>query len=114
MEKVKLSNGKPSLLLVIAQTFWPEYLISGVILTAIELVFRIMQPLMLGELLDYFRPGTTKTQNDALMYAGAVVGLNGAIALLTNQYIMGAFHYGMKVRAACCTVIYRKVCNPDE
>lgn len=109
MDKIKLLSGKPSLLKALFQTFWPEYLLTGAILF-VENIFRIMQPLMLGELLDYFRPGTTKTENDALIYAVAVVLLNGAVVLLINQYYMQSFHYGMKVRAACCALIYRKVC----
>ncbi|VEN35015.1 unnamed protein product [Callosobruchus maculatus] len=63
---------------------------------------------MLGNLLEYFRPGTEITRDDAFMYAGGLVALIGVSAILINQYIMCAFHYGMKVRAACCALIYRK------
>lgn len=74
-----------------------------------DIVVRLSQPLMLGKLLEYFKPEPTVTKTEALWYAGAVVALNALSALLINQYIMGAFHYGMKVRAACCALIYRKV-----
>nr|XP_023020915.1 multidrug resistance-associated protein 4-like [Leptinotarsa decemlineata] len=74
-----------------------------------DLIFRLIQPIMLGYLLDYFKPNqTTTTKTDALWYAGAVVALNTISALFINQYIMDAFHYGMKVRAAVCALIYRK------
>ncbi|KAJ8979911.1 hypothetical protein NQ317_005347 [Molorchus minor] len=73
-----------------------------------DIFVRLSQPLMLGRLLDYFRPGSTTEKHEALWYAGAVVALNAISVLFTNQYIMGAFHYGMKVRAACCALIYRK------
>ncbi|KAJ8933694.1 hypothetical protein NQ314_013860 [Rhamnusium bicolor] len=73
-----------------------------------DIFVRLSQPLMLGKLLEYFKPDPTVTKTEALWYAGAVVGLNALSALLINQYIMGAFHYGMKVRAACCALIYRK------
>lgn len=66
---------------------------------------------MLGKLLEYFKPEPSVTKTEALWYAGGVVALNALSALLINQYIMGAFHYGMKVRAACCALIYRKVSN---
>lgn len=74
-----------------------------------DIVVRLSQPLMLGKLLDYFRTDTNITKEEALWYAGALVALNAISALLINQYIMGAFHYGMRVRAACCALIYRKV-----
>lgn len=74
-----------------------------------DLIFRLSQPIMLGKLLDYFRPNSDVSKEEALWYAGAVVGLNACSALFINQYIMNAFHYGMKVRAACCALVYRKV-----
>lgn len=104
----------PSLLKVLVATFWPEYLQLGVLLVIMDLVVRLIQPQMLGNLLDHFRPNTTVTRSEALWYAGAIVLLNALSALLINQYIMRAFHYGMKVRAACCALIYRKVRNTAQ
>jgi ATP-binding cassette subfamily C (CFTR/MRP) protein 4 len=111
MEKIKKSkkHGSPSLLKVLIATFWPEYLGLGIILVVMDLLVRLTQPMMLGKLLDHFRPNSTVDKTAALWYAGAIVGLNALSALLINQYIMRAFHYGMKVRAACCALIYRKV-----
>ncbi|KAF2882882.1 hypothetical protein ILUMI_23292 [Ignelater luminosus] len=106
--RTKKLSTTPSLLKVLLQTFWPEYLGLAIILILMDLVFRLMQPLMLGKLLDYFTADSTVTRNDALLYAGAVVGLNAATAFLANQYMLNSFHYGMKVNAACCAVIYRK------
>jgi ATP-binding cassette subfamily C (CFTR/MRP) protein 4 len=110
MEKIKKSkkHGSPSLLKVLIATFWPEYLGLGIILVVMDLLVRLTQPMMLGKLLDHFRPNSTVDKTAALWYAGAIVGLNALSALLINQYIMRAFHYGMKVRAACCALIYRK------
>ncbi|XP_018575091.1 multidrug resistance-associated protein 4-like [Anoplophora glabripennis] len=107
-EKAKKNNKKPSLLRVLVATFWPEYLYLGVLLAFMDIFIRLSQPLMLGRLLEYFKPVPTVTKTEALWYAGGVVVLNALSALFMNQYIMGAFHYGMKVRAACCALIYRK------
>lgn len=101
-------KSKPSLLRVLVMTFWPEYLFLGILLAFMDLGLRLIQPLMLGKLLDYFKPATLTTKEEALWYAGAVVAVNAIGALMINQYIIGAFHYGMKVRAACCSVVYRK------
>lgn len=106
----KKRNSQPSFLKTIVRTFWPEYLKLGVILLINDIPVRLAQPLMLGKLLDYFRheQELEGEWNQALIYAGIIVALNGVCALCINQYIMGAFHNGMKVRAACCALIYRK------
>lgn len=78
-------------------------------MTVMEIGFRLLQPFMLGKLLEYFKPNSDMTKNEAFYYAGAVVALTALSALFINQYIVEAFHYGMKVRAACCAIIYRKV-----
>ncbi|XP_072393683.1 ATP-binding cassette sub-family C member 4-like [Diabrotica undecimpunctata] len=106
--KCNKTRKKPSLLKILVSTFWPEYLYLGCILALMDLLVRLSQPIMLGNMLSYFKPGTETTKEEALWYAGAVVVLNGISALLINQYIMNAFHYGMKVRAAVCSLIYRK------
>ncbi|XP_044267576.1 ATP-binding cassette sub-family C member 4-like [Tribolium madens] len=110
MDSIKKSKKKrqPSLLKVLVATFWPEYLLLGVILVIMDLCVRLSQPIMLGRLLDHFKPNSDVDKNAALWYAGGIVALNAMSALLINQYIMRAFHYGMKVRAACCALIYRK------
>lgn len=109
LEKSRKLSRKPSLLRVLVATFWPEYLSLGIILATMDIAVRLTQPVVLGKLLDYFRTDTDITKETALWYAGAFVGLNAVSVLLVNQYIMGAFHYGMRVRAACCALIYRKV-----
>ncbi|XP_017768861.1 PREDICTED: multidrug resistance-associated protein 4-like [Nicrophorus vespilloides] len=93
---------------VLVKTFWPEYLLLAILLSFMDLILRLIQPLMLGKLLEYFRPGSDMPKEDALWYAAAVVGVNAGSALMINQYIFRAFHYGMRVRAACCSLIYRK------
>ncbi|CAG9859551.1 unnamed protein product [Phyllotreta striolata] len=108
LTKCGKTKKKPSLLRTLIATFWPEYLQLGVILTVNNLFLQLIQPIMLGRLLTYFKPFTTTTKSEALWYAGGIVALNGFTALLINQYIMNAFHYGMRVRAAVCALIYRK------
>lgn len=109
LQAAKKFGKKPSLLRVLVATFWPEYLSLGFILATMDIGVRLTQPILLGYLLDHFRTGSDVTKEKALMYAGALVALNAVSALFINQYIMGAFHYGMRVRAACCALIYRKV-----
>ncbi|KAF7274166.1 hypothetical protein GWI33_013157, partial [Rhynchophorus ferrugineus] len=106
-EKSVQKNRKPSLLLALITAFWPEYTILGIIMVLMN-VCSLLQPLMLGKLLKYFRVDSDIQKEDAYIYAGAIVICIFAATILNNQYIMGAFHYGMKVRAASCALIYRK------
>lgn len=109
LEKSMALSTKPSLLRVLIATFWPEYLSLGIMLAVMDIGVRIGQPLILGKLLDYFRESTDISREAALCYAGGLVVLTAISAFLLNHYNMNAFHYGMRVRAACCALIYRKV-----
>ncbi|XP_072393688.1 ATP-binding cassette sub-family C member 4-like [Diabrotica undecimpunctata] len=108
IEKAKKTNSKPSLLKAIFMTFWLEYLKLGIFDITTDLVLRLIQPIMLGKLLDYFKPEAQVSKNDALMYAGIIVAINVLNFLISNQYMIEGFHSGMRIRAACCAVIYRK------
>ncbi|XP_072393692.1 ATP-binding cassette sub-family C member 4-like [Diabrotica undecimpunctata] len=108
LEKAKQTNSKPSLLKAIVMTFWFEYVKLGIYDISTDLVLRLIQPLVLGNLLDYFKPESQVSKNDALLYAGIIVAINVLNFLIGNQYMLEVFHSGMRIRAACCAVIYRK------
>ena len=42
------------------------------------------------------------------MYAGGVVACSALNVLVIHPYMMAILHMGMKMRVACCTLIYRK------
>jgi len=77
---------------------------------------RTIQPLFLGRLLAYFRQGPSidgdsdeVSYEEALYLAGAVVGLQALSTLCFNHSVYYAFHIGMKMKAATCSLIFRKV-----
>lgn len=94
---------------MLIRTFWLEYVTLGIILAITDIGVRIAQPLILGKLLEYFREDATISRNAALWFAGILVFLNAIRVFLSNHYTMEAFHCGMRVRVACCGLIYRKV-----
>lgn len=57
---------------------------------------------------SYSRKDTDVTYNDALFHATGIVCSNAFNALLINHIYHRAFHNGMKVRIAVCSLIYRK------
>lgn len=107
--QLKKSKGKkPSLLKAIAFAFSWEYFFLGVCHLINDLGIRLVQPMLLGMLLEYFKPGSTTEKEDAYLYAGGIVLLTMFSMLMFNHFTVGAFHVGMRVRAACCSLIYRK------
>lgn len=101
-------KGRPSLIYAIVQTFWREYTLLGLICVINDVVIRLSQPFLLGQLLMYFRKGSEMPHQEALGYAAGIVVMNALSALIINQFFIGGFHNGMKVRVAVCSVIYRK------
>lgn len=69
---------------------------------------RVAQPLFLGQLIRYFTPGSGVTKEAALWYAGAVVLCSGFNIVAIHPYMMAILHMGMKIRVACCSLVYRK------
>ncbi|CAH1101572.1 unnamed protein product [Psylliodes chrysocephalus] len=109
VEKARNSvKKKPSLFKAVAKTFWVEYALLGLLNGIGDLVIRTNQPTMLGGILDYYTPGSTKTKFEAYMYGIGLVAFTLTNSLIMNQYITNAAHAGMKVRASICALIYRK------
>ncbi|KAK9296489.1 hypothetical protein QLX08_009536 [Tetragonisca angustula] len=69
----------------------------------------ILQPILIGRLLQYYSNIPVMTKEDAYLYAGGVVLCSGFLIFITHPYMLGILHIGMKMRVACCTLIYRKV-----
>lgn len=64
---------------------------------------------MLAGLLRYYRPDSQMTKNEAYLWAGGVVMCSTITFLVIHPCMLGIMHAGMKIRVACCSLIYRKV-----
>ncbi|XP_071159454.1 ATP-binding cassette sub-family C member 4-like isoform X3 [Mytilus edulis] len=103
----KQSGGKPSLLKCLIRMFGVEYALLGLILF-IEEGTKIAQPLLLGQLIRYFTPGSTVSSTDAYMYAMGVSLCAIILAIFHHPYFFGVQRIGMQLRVACCSLLYRK------
>lgn len=74
------------------------------------MLFRIIQTLALGELVEYFsdveRNGTSNS--DAYMYVTIIASASVLNVVISHNYFFNLQHIGMKLRVSCCSLIYRK------
>ncbi|KAG9435895.1 multidrug resistance-associated protein lethal [Apis mellifera carnica] len=120
-EKQKLLNEKkgkynqkklkePSLLKVLFKCFGFQLLIYGIFLAVADIVLRVLQPLFLGRLLRMYNSDNALEgeKENAYLYAGGIILCSFLLLFVSHPYMMGVLHIGMKLRVACCTLLYRK------
>lgn len=70
---------------------------------------RVIQPLCLGGLVTYFKPGQTViTETEAYWFAGGIVLCSLAPVITFHPTILYMFQMGMKIRLGCCAMLYQK------
>lgn len=108
--RAKAGGGTPSLLRAIFAAFWLRYLFFGMVLAVQCLVIRIAQPLLLGRLIQFFSEDAGgMTETEAFATAGGMVATVYFLICFQHHYTMGTALIGMRVRVACCSLLYRKV-----
>ncbi|XP_026805619.1 probable multidrug resistance-associated protein lethal(2)03659 isoform X1 [Rhopalosiphum maidis] len=106
----KSTNREPSLSRVIVRTFFGNILFNGLVHVFTEMILRMIQPILIGRLLAYFNHSESNIINSvqAYMYASGLLLNMLAIILLYHYSQVEMMHLGMKIRVACCSVIYKK------
>lgn len=70
---------------------------------------RLLQPICLGRLITYFDPKQTSVSKDqAFVYAFVITFSNFFYSLLWHLIMLRNMQLGMRVKVACCSLIYRK------
>ncbi|KAG5877234.1 hypothetical protein JTB14_025356 [Gonioctena quinquepunctata] len=107
-ERAAKRKTNPSLQRVLIKVFGLEFCLYGIVLTFTEVV-RVVQPIVLGRLLKFYIPGQTEVlQEEAYYYAAGVVLCSLVNIMCSHPYMLAVLHLGMKLRVACCSLIYRK------
>ncbi|KAF5294184.1 hypothetical protein FQR65_LT10895 [Abscondita terminalis] len=105
----ELTKKNPSLCKAILKTFKFELITLGIVYAVNQLLIRLAQPLALSQLMKYYSANKNLvSKNEALIYAGVIVVSNLINVLFAHNYILGFQALGMKIRVACCSLIYRK------
>lgn len=124
----ELNKMKPNLLNVIMKLYGLKILLLGLCYATLEITskwvtldsflkslkqisfYRILQPLILGYLILYFMDNPHKhTETDAYLFATGVVLTTLLPIIIFHPFIFFVFQCAMKVRVACCSLIYEKV-----
>ncbi|XP_026764574.2 ATP-binding cassette sub-family C member 4-like [Galleria mellonella] len=106
----KSKNYKPSLSIAIARTFWLEYMISGIIVGLTFIVVFPLIPYTLGYFIEYFAgPRTSENYKNAHIYVFLINLFSVGTLLLFNHGALNQSCTGMRVRIACCSLVYRKI-----
>lgn len=77
------------------------------------LSYRMSQPLFIGGLLSYFNPNNLSNNTHNIDYAymyATFLSLNMLVTMVMYHAIqIEILHSGMKMRIACCSIIFKKV-----
>ncbi|XP_022172982.1 multidrug resistance-associated protein 4-like isoform X2 [Myzus persicae] len=90
--------------------FGAKYMFLGFVICILEVIFKISQPILIGELLEYFNPDKTKNADIIYTYICAS-GLIFSLFITTNLHYLTdqeVLNEALKARVACCSIIYRK------
>uniref|UniRef100_A0A182MWL7 Uncharacterized protein n=1 Tax=Anopheles culicifacies TaxID=139723 RepID=A0A182MWL7_9DIPT len=102
-------TGQPSFLRVICRIYWRSILGYGSMYTVVDLLARILQPQCLGGLVSYFAPGQKDiSKEEAYYYALGIILCSLVPVAIFHHFILYIFQIGMKIRVACCSLLYKK------
>ncbi|XP_046746888.1 ATP-binding cassette sub-family C member 4-like [Diprion similis] len=106
----KAVKRRPSLFWAIARVFWVPYMLQGLLFFIQLMGLRIIQPTIQGWVIKYFDndQGTT-TKDQVMIYAACLILVTLGVVFITHHTTLATQQIGMRVRVACCSIIYRKV-----
>ncbi|XP_018579794.1 probable multidrug resistance-associated protein lethal(2)03659 isoform X2 [Anoplophora glabripennis] len=110
LDRVKGTKQKPSFKRAIFRTFAKSYSIYGIYLFIFVVVLRSLQPIILSEYIQYYEsPAKDRRQEDGWLLAGGVLLITFLNILIFHHSSWGCQRIGMRVRIACCSLVYRKL-----
>ncbi|XP_067134117.1 ATP-binding cassette sub-family C member 4-like, partial [Centruroides vittatus] len=106
--KKELEREKPSLLKTLIRIFGRKYLLLFTLPILQECFLLIVQAYLIGILIDYFDNQTADTETIARLSAAGVCMCLFLYMLCIHSLLFNTQRLDMQLRAACCSVIYRK------
>ncbi|CAG9854876.1 unnamed protein product [Phyllotreta striolata] len=105
----KIEHSHPCLLRPLWKLFKKDVIIHAFWAFVLEFILKMSQPLLLGKLIEFYNPDqTTISSLEGYLYSLCIVLSSFLYVLVCHWYHLSLQHLGMKIRIACCSLIYRK------
>ncbi|XP_063633563.1 ATP-binding cassette subfamily C member 4-like [Cydia splendana] len=115
LEDADRNGSKPSLTKAIIRTFWLEYMICGLLVGLLFIVLWPLIPYTLALFINYFSgEATPEAYRNAHIYNFLMNVCSVVTALMLNHLQLSQGAVGMRIRIACCSLLYRKILKLDR
>ncbi|CAG5018055.1 unnamed protein product [Parnassius apollo] len=110
LDNARRKDSKPSLTKAILRSFWLEYMICGFFIGILYVVLWPLIPFTLALFIGYFSDEKTpENYRNAHINNFLMNFLSISTSLMMNHLQLTQYCIGMRVRIACCSLLYRKI-----
>ncbi|KAJ8967792.1 hypothetical protein NQ317_014818 [Molorchus minor] len=110
LERAKKRNEKPSFKRAIYKTFVKSYSVYGIYLFIQVIILRTLHPIILAEYIKYYDLSVEETDTKVgWILASGVILISLLNVIIYHHCCLGCQRVGMRVRVACCSLVYRKL-----
>ncbi|EZA62697.1 Multidrug resistance-associated protein [Ooceraea biroi] len=104
-------NDRPKLYKAIFRAFWLPYSIVGIFVFIQCSILRVIQPFLQGQIINYFNMNEADrdSEQSTLLYVIYLVICTAVMVAVAHHSNLVMQQIGMRVRVACCSLIYRKM-----
>ncbi|XP_070582140.1 ATP-binding cassette sub-family C member 4-like [Ptychodera flava] len=107
LEKQQHEKKEPSLTRAVVRCFGSRFMLwAGLLL--LEEGIKLVEPIIITRLIDYFSPDSQMTDKEAYLHAMGVSLCTITRAIIHHPHFFGTQRIGMHVRIASCAMIYKK------
>ncbi|KAH1001566.1 hypothetical protein HUJ04_005565 [Dendroctonus ponderosae] len=107
--RVQKSGKPPSLKRAIWKTIGKSYMIIGFLIFLNTFLIKMSQPIVLGRYIKYFEKNSTHDDSTGWLLGSGVILLAFLHKVVMHYTVLNCSRVGMRVRVACCSLIYRKL-----
>ncbi|XP_003399081.1 ATP-binding cassette sub-family C member 4 isoform X1 [Bombus terrestris] len=116
-KQLSKDNDSPRLERALIRTFWKEYICIGLLFSLQFAILIVVSPIIVSWIITYFRISDDIkpiTKNEVLAYVGYLITCLIISVFILHHCTLLSRKTGMKMRIACCSLIYRKILRLSE